>query len=119
MGVSLKDQGKLEEAIEAYKKALSIKPDSVTTVQNLMKFPYGSLSEECIDIAGKFLKKFSDKVETTSQLKFLEANYLMHNHKLDLAFDRICQANDKKIFSKEKLEAMNANYHIFEKKLSL
>ena len=27
MGVTLKDQGKLEEAIEAYNKALAIKPD--------------------------------------------------------------------------------------------
>ena len=27
MGVALKDQGKLEEAIEAYNKALAIKPD--------------------------------------------------------------------------------------------
>ena len=27
MGVALKDQGKLEEAIEAYNKAISLKPD--------------------------------------------------------------------------------------------
>ena len=27
MGVTLQDQGKLEEAIEAYNKALAIKPD--------------------------------------------------------------------------------------------
>ena len=27
MGIALTDQGKIEEAIEAYKKALSVKPD--------------------------------------------------------------------------------------------
>ena len=27
MGVALKDQGKLDEAIEAYNKAISLKPD--------------------------------------------------------------------------------------------
>ena len=60
MGSAFHEQGKLEEAIDAYKKALSINPDSTTTVQNLMKCPYGTLSQDCIDIAGQFLKKFSD-----------------------------------------------------------
>ena len=35
MGVTLQDQGKLEEAIEAYKKALSLKPDYAEAHYNL------------------------------------------------------------------------------------
>ena len=35
MGIALQDQGKLEEAIEAYNKALAIKPDDVEVHQNL------------------------------------------------------------------------------------
>ena len=35
MGNVLKDQGKLEEAIEAYKKALSLKPDYADAYNNM------------------------------------------------------------------------------------
>ncbi len=35
MGIALKDQGKLEEAIEAYNKALAIKPDYAEASHNM------------------------------------------------------------------------------------
>ena len=35
MGIALKDQGKLEEAIEAYNKALAIKPDYAEAYYNM------------------------------------------------------------------------------------
>ena len=35
MGVTLQEQGKLKEAIEAYNKALSIKPDFAEAHRNL------------------------------------------------------------------------------------
>jgi tetratricopeptide (TPR) repeat protein len=35
MGVTLKDQGKLDEAIDAYIKALSIKPEYAETYYNM------------------------------------------------------------------------------------
>ena len=35
MGVALKDQGKLEEAIEVYNKALSLKPDYAEVYSNM------------------------------------------------------------------------------------
>ena len=35
MGVALKEQGKLDEAIEAYNKALSIKPDFTEAYSNM------------------------------------------------------------------------------------
>ena len=37
MGNALKDQGKLEEAIEAYKKALSLKPDYAGAYNNISR----------------------------------------------------------------------------------
>ena len=35
MGIALQEQGKLEEAIEAYNKALSIKPDYAEAYYNM------------------------------------------------------------------------------------
>ena len=35
MGIALKEQGKLEEAIKAYNKALSIKPDYAEAYNNM------------------------------------------------------------------------------------
>ena len=35
MGIALQDQGKLEEAIEAYNKALAIKPDYADAYNNM------------------------------------------------------------------------------------
>ena len=35
MGVTLQEQGKLDEAIEAYKKAISIKPDYAEAYNNM------------------------------------------------------------------------------------
>ena len=35
LGVALKDQGMLEEALEAYKKALAIKPDNAKAYSNM------------------------------------------------------------------------------------
>ena len=35
MGNALKEQGKLEEAIESYNKALSLKPDSAEAYNNM------------------------------------------------------------------------------------
>ena len=35
MGNALKDQGKLDEAIEAYNKALAIKPDNADAYNNM------------------------------------------------------------------------------------
>ena len=42
MGVTLQDQGKLEEAIEAYNKALAIKPDYAEAWNNIV-FPLQSI----------------------------------------------------------------------------
>ena len=47
-------------------------------------------------------KKLSDKKTNSSELKFLEANYLMHDDRLDLAFEAFCEANNKKLISAAK-----------------
>ena len=118
MGVTLQDQGKLEEAADTYKKAIEIKPNFADAVQNLVKLPYGVLNVDCVNIANNFLENYSDKIKNDSKLDFLEANYLMHSNRLDLAFDKFVQANNKKLISSSKLEAMNTNHSTFEKTLN-
>ena len=45
MGIALQDQGKLEEAIEAYNKALAIKPDYAEAWNNIV-FPLQSIKSK-------------------------------------------------------------------------
>ena len=60
MGVTLKDQGRLEEAIEAYNKALSLKPDHTETLGNA-----SYLSNQILDT--KLINpEFEKKLETHS-----------------------------------------------------
>jgi len=117
MGLTLEAQDKLEEAVEIYKKAIEIKPNLAEAVQNLVKLPYGVLNVDSVNIANNFLENYRDKIKNDSKLNFLEANYLMHSNRLDLAFDKFVQANNKKIISSSKLEAMNTNHSTFEKTL--
>jgi len=103
--------------VEIYKKAIEIKPNLAEAVQNLVKLPYGVLNVDSVNIANNFLENYRDKIKNDSKLNFLEANYLMHSNRLDLAFDKFVQANNKKIISSSKLEAMNTNHSTFEKTL--
>ena len=45
MGIALKEQGKLEEAIEAYNKALAIKPDYAEAYNNIY-FPLQAIKTQ-------------------------------------------------------------------------
>ncbi len=49
MGNALKDQGKLEEAIEAYNKALAIKPDYAKPIQHGHSLQEQNKLEEAIE----------------------------------------------------------------------
>ena len=72
MGIALKDQGKLEEAIEAYNKALAIKPDYAEAYNNMgdaLK-EQGKL-EEAIEAYNKALAIKPDYAEAHRHLSIL------------------------------------------------
>jgi len=69
MGVALKDQGKLEEAIEAYNKALAIKPDYTVAYNNMGNAlqDQGNL-EEAIEAYNKALAIKPDYAEAHNNM---------------------------------------------------
>ena len=72
MGVALADQGKLEEAIEAYNKALAIKPDYAEAYSNIgvALADQGKL-EEAIEAYNKALAIKPDYAEAYSNMVLL------------------------------------------------
>ena len=71
MGVALKDQGKLEEAIEAYNKALAIKPDYAEAYNNMgIALKDQGKLEEAIEAYNKALAIKPDYAEA----------YIQHGH---------------------------------------
>ena len=68
MGVALKEQGKLEEAIEAYNKALAIKPDYAEAYYNMgVALKEQGKLEEAIEAYNKALAIKPDYAEAYIQ----------------------------------------------------
>ena len=64
MGVSLKDQGKLDEAIEAYKKSISLKPNYAEVYNNLgVVFQSQGKCDEAIKVYDKAILLQNDYAE--------------------------------------------------------
>ena len=97
MGSALKEQGKLEEAIEAYNKALNIKPDYADAARNLVKIPIGTINEKIILNLNKNFSFLCSKIQDPSKRLFFEANVLSHNGNYDDAFEVFVEANRKKL----------------------
>ena len=57
MGVTLQDQGKLEEAIEAYNKALAIKPDYAEAHRHLSTLTKYTLNDPQISVVNDLLQR--------------------------------------------------------------
>ena len=67
MGIALKEQGKLEEAIEAYNKALAIKPDYAEAYNNMgIALKEQGKLEEAIEAYNKALAIKPDYAEPTT-----------------------------------------------------
>ena len=95
LGVTLQEQGKLDEAIETYCKALSIKPEHTAAAANLVKLPVGSLKLKHLTLCEIFkrsLHTFTNK----SKYIFFKANMHKHKGKYDKAFNEFCKANEIK-----------------------
>ena len=84
MGDALKDQGKLEESVEAYNKALAIKPDYVEAYNNLGNTlkDQGKL-EESVEVYNKALAIKPDYVEAYNNM----GNALNEQGKLEEAIE--------------------------------
>jgi tetratricopeptide (TPR) repeat protein len=73
MGIALQDQGKLEEAIEAYNKALSIKPDYAEAYNNMgVALQDQGKLEEAIEAYTKALSIKPDYAEAHRNLSFIK-----------------------------------------------
>jgi hypothetical protein len=69
MGIALKDQGKLEEAIEAYEKALTLKPDYAEAYTNMgVALQEQGKPEEAIDAYNKALAIKPDNAEAYNNM---------------------------------------------------
>jgi tetratricopeptide (TPR) repeat protein len=93
MGIALKNQGKLEEAIKAYNKAITIKPDYALAAINFVKLPIGSIDEETILGLNKQFSILSSNIQNQSQRLFYEANLFTHKGEYEEAFKRFVEAN--------------------------
>ena len=84
MGIALKEQGKLEEAIEAYNKALAIKPDYAEAYNNMGNTlqEQGKL-EEAIEAYNKALAIKPDYAEAYNNM----GNALQEQGKLEEAIE--------------------------------
>ena len=96
MGGILQEQGKRDEAIRSYNKALSLKPDYAEAAKNLVRLPIGSIDEKTISELNKKLSLISDNIDDQSQKLFFEAYLFSHKGMYEEAFKIFVDANSLK-----------------------
>jgi tetratricopeptide (TPR) repeat protein len=101
MGNALNDKGSSEAAIDSFKQALKIKPDSVYAYCNLLKSPIGLLQPQTLEYLEKTFLRIFKTNENSIIAKFARANLLRHQRKTDLSFKLFCEANKLKKLSLE------------------
>ena len=92
-GVVFAAQSRIGAAIEAYEKALAIKPDYADAARNLVQLPIGSIDKKIISRLDKQFSGLQSKIDVRSQRLFFEANLLSHKGKYDEAFEVLIEAN--------------------------
>ena len=74
MGNALQEQGKLEEAIEAYNKALAIKPDYAEAIENSL-----SLAVQLLPIIANYGYDFNNSETQVNSEVVLRPKYQVQN----------------------------------------
>ena len=111
MGVTLQDQGKLEEAIEAYNKALAIKPDYAEAHRHLSRLTKYTLNDPRSVIVDDLLQR--EKLNDSDRCHLLYTNAKMQEDlgNLSAAFDSYVAGGDlrQKLLAYE----FNQDEHLF------
>ena len=96
MGNALKHKGNFEAAIESYQQALNINPETASALENMMKFPTGTLSSQTLNnLEQKGLITFKTP-NFSVKSKFKKANLYRHQKETSLAFRLFLEANTLK-----------------------
>jgi len=74
-GVVFAAQSRIGAAIEAYEKALAIKPDYADAARNLVQLPIGSIDKKIISRLDKQFSGLQSKIDVRSQSYFLRQTY--------------------------------------------
>ena len=93
MGIALKDQGKLEEAIKAYLKALSIKPDYAEAHRNLSPVKKYTENDKQFLQVQRLYKRDGLSGDTRCHLNFALAKMYEDIGKLNQAFRHLSEGN--------------------------
>jgi tetratricopeptide (TPR) repeat protein len=87
MGATLQDQGKLDEAMEAYNKALSLKPDYTEAHRNLSSVIKYEANHPQIAVVSEMMKRSDLKDDDRCNLHYVFAKMSEDLGELDVAFE--------------------------------
>ena len=87
MGNALQDQGKLEEAIEAYNKALSMKPDYAAAHRNLSSLIKYKPDNTQVALVGEMIERSDLKDDDKCHLHYTFAKMTEDLGDLNTAYD--------------------------------
>ena len=93
MGVALKDQGNLKEALKAYGKALSLKPDYAEVHRNLSTIKKYTLDDKQFLQVEELYKREDLREDARCSLSFALAKMYEDIGKLDQSFSYLSEGN--------------------------
>ena len=93
MGAALQDQGKLDKALEAYYKALSIKPDNAKAHRNISSIKKYEIDDDHFLQVKKLYEKVDLTEDARCKLSFTLAKMYEDIGKLDLAYTHLTEGN--------------------------
>ena len=93
MGVALKDQGNLKEALKAYSKALSLKPDYAEVHRNLSTIKKYTLDDKQFLQVEELYKREDLREDARCSLSFALAKMYEDIGKIDQSFSYLSEGN--------------------------